>query len=177
MSEDKYLRIQQVMSRTGLSRATIYNMIKSGNFPPQTSLGARAIAWLESEIEKWMENRKTIIKTGRELRPGRIAATSKAIKKSSPEDSVPKNTLVNASNISETPSPTDKAMLNAFPPQRKEPGTRELKSSFDLSDLSKVPPRKRKGSSFSIIGENNVTVNKISIGPRTPTTNRKRLPK
>ena len=77
MSEDKYLRVKQVCERTGLSRPTIYNMMKTGTFPINTALGVRAVAWLESEIVTWMEKRKTFEKTGMEAKPGRPPTSSK----------------------------------------------------------------------------------------------------
>ena len=48
------LRMTQVKARTGLSRSTIYLRIKAGEFPTQVSLGPRAVAWLEAEIERWI---------------------------------------------------------------------------------------------------------------------------
>lgn len=49
------LRLPAVKSRTGLSRSTIYLRIKEGTFPTPISLGARAVGWIDSEIEKWLE--------------------------------------------------------------------------------------------------------------------------
>ena len=48
------LRMTQVKTRTGLSRSSIYLKIKAGEFPDQVSLGARAVGWLESDIERWI---------------------------------------------------------------------------------------------------------------------------
>lgn len=48
------LRLTQVMARTGLARSTLYERIKDGAFPAQISLGARAVGWLESDIEAWI---------------------------------------------------------------------------------------------------------------------------
>lgn len=48
------LRRRQVQTRTGLSRSTIYERIKAGSFPSPVSLGARAVGWIESEIEAWL---------------------------------------------------------------------------------------------------------------------------
>ena len=76
MNEDKYLRVKQVIERTGLSRPTIYNMMNAGTFPNKTALGERAVAWLESEIVLWMEARKTVEKVGREAKPGRPPSPS-----------------------------------------------------------------------------------------------------
>lgn len=50
------LRLPQVKGRTGLSRSTIYLRISRGTFPKPITLGedARAIGFLESEIEAWI---------------------------------------------------------------------------------------------------------------------------
>ena len=56
MSE-RILRRPAVESRTGLSRSSIYLKISEGTFPKPVSLGARAIGWLESEVDEWLESR------------------------------------------------------------------------------------------------------------------------
>lgn len=48
------LRLPTVQARTGLSRSTIYQRIAVGTFPRAVSIGARAVGWLESEIEDWL---------------------------------------------------------------------------------------------------------------------------
>ena len=48
------LRLGQVKLRTGLSRSTIYERIKAGEFPAQVPLGPRAVGWLEYDIEAWI---------------------------------------------------------------------------------------------------------------------------
>jgi prophage regulatory protein len=46
------------MSLTGLGRSTIYKfMADETDFPKSVPLGGRAVAWVESEIEEWMESR------------------------------------------------------------------------------------------------------------------------
>ena len=52
----KFLKLQNVMSITGLSRSSIYLAIAEGRFPKQINLGARSIAFLESEVQEWMEH-------------------------------------------------------------------------------------------------------------------------
>ena len=54
------LRRKQVEKRTGLSRSTIYLRIQEGTFPRQINLGARAVGWLENEIEAWLTARMEI---------------------------------------------------------------------------------------------------------------------
>lgn len=51
------LRRKQVEGRTGLSRSTIYLRMKKGTFPKPINLGARAVGWLESEIDEWLASR------------------------------------------------------------------------------------------------------------------------
>ena len=54
----KFLRLKDVMSLTGLGRSTIYKfMADETDFPKSVPLGGRAVAWVESEIEEWMESR------------------------------------------------------------------------------------------------------------------------
>ena len=53
----RFLRLPEVQQRTGLSRSTIYVRMDQGRFPQPVSLGARAVGWIESEIEEWMRER------------------------------------------------------------------------------------------------------------------------
>ena len=50
------LRLPAVKSRTGLSRSTIYLRMATGNFPKPVALGRRAVGWLSSEIDQWIED-------------------------------------------------------------------------------------------------------------------------
>ena len=50
-------RLPIVKARTGLSRSTIYSRGAEGSFPKPVSLGARAVGWLESEIDSWLSSR------------------------------------------------------------------------------------------------------------------------
>lgn len=58
------LRLSDVKARTGLARSTIYDRIKAGSFPSQVSLGARAVGWLESDIEAWISGQVKRSRTG-----------------------------------------------------------------------------------------------------------------
>ena len=49
------LRLPNVKARTGLSRSTIYLRISEGRFPKPVSLGGRAVGWIESEVDNWLE--------------------------------------------------------------------------------------------------------------------------
>lgn len=51
----RILRLPEVMTRTGLSRSTIYLRISQGNFPKPVNLGTRAVGWIEEEIQEWLQ--------------------------------------------------------------------------------------------------------------------------
>ena len=65
MSE-KFLRLVEVQRRVPYSRSTIYLKIQKGEFPAPIDLGARAVAWLEGDIDEWIALR---IERGRALSP------------------------------------------------------------------------------------------------------------
>lgn len=66
MSEktQRLLRLADVRSRVPYSRSTIYQLIAQGKFPKPISMGERAVAWLESEIDEWIEARIESGRTG-----------------------------------------------------------------------------------------------------------------
>lgn len=51
------LRRKQVEARTGLARSTIYDRVKAGTFPAPINLGEKAVGWIESEIDAWLNAR------------------------------------------------------------------------------------------------------------------------
>jgi prophage regulatory protein len=51
------LKRTQVQARTGISRSGIYQKMADGEFPKSISLGPRAVGWLESSIEAWIQGR------------------------------------------------------------------------------------------------------------------------
>lgn len=48
ITQERFLRLPEVMHLCGLSRSTIYELIRKGEFPPQVSLGGKNVAWLHS---------------------------------------------------------------------------------------------------------------------------------
>jgi prophage regulatory protein len=52
-----FLRRKDVEVRTGLSRSTIYARIRAGTFPAPISLGARAVGWIEADVQRWISER------------------------------------------------------------------------------------------------------------------------
>jgi prophage regulatory protein len=51
------LRLPAVVRMTGLGRSTIYRMEAARQFPQRVKLGLRAVGWLESEVQAWLEMR------------------------------------------------------------------------------------------------------------------------
>lgn len=59
----RLIRRQELEHRTGYRRSTIYAAIKPGTkrfdptFPQPVRLGPGAVAWVESEVDRWIETR------------------------------------------------------------------------------------------------------------------------
>lgn len=56
---NKILRLRAAKDLTGLSRSSIYLMMRAGTFPKNIQLGARAVGWLEADIQAWIDSRIT----------------------------------------------------------------------------------------------------------------------
>ena len=52
--QERILRIPDVKQRIGLSRSSIYGMIREGTFPKPIRLNVRCVGWLESEVDEWI---------------------------------------------------------------------------------------------------------------------------
>lgn len=53
---DRFLRLNDVLDRTGLSRSSLYRKIEAGTFPRQIHIAQRSVGWRESAIAGWMQN-------------------------------------------------------------------------------------------------------------------------
>ena len=51
------LRLPQVRARTGLCRTMIYQLEAEHQFPRRVKIGARAVGWIEGEVEEWLAQR------------------------------------------------------------------------------------------------------------------------
>ena len=51
------IKLNEVKAKTGLSRSSIYAYIDKGLFPKQVKLGERCVAWIDSEIESWVDGK------------------------------------------------------------------------------------------------------------------------
>ncbi|WP_206455952.1 helix-turn-helix transcriptional regulator [Aurantimonas marina] len=53
---DRIVRLTTVLSRTGLSRSTIYRKIAESTFPAQIRISINGAGWRESDIDRWVED-------------------------------------------------------------------------------------------------------------------------
>lgn len=51
------IRLHEVQRRTGYSKAWIYRLMSQKRFPTSVKIGTRAIAFVESEIDEWINTR------------------------------------------------------------------------------------------------------------------------
>ncbi|MGT3244547.1 helix-turn-helix transcriptional regulator [Yersinia enterocolitica] len=51
------IRLSEVQRRTGYSKVWIYRLISQGRFPSSIKIGSRSIAFVESEIDEWINQR------------------------------------------------------------------------------------------------------------------------
>ena len=65
--QKRFIRLPEVLSRTGYGRTSIYRKMEEGSFPRSIKLGgpledpeafdSRAVAWIEDDVDQWMESR------------------------------------------------------------------------------------------------------------------------
>ena len=51
------IRLPEVQRRTGYSKAWIYRLLKENRFPRPVKIGSRSIAFVENEIDEWINQR------------------------------------------------------------------------------------------------------------------------
>ena len=56
----RVIKLKKVIELTSLSRATIYRLVKNGEFPKQLKLAERSSGWLLEEINDWLESKSTL---------------------------------------------------------------------------------------------------------------------
>ncbi len=57
MINNKLLKSTDITSNFGLSRSHMYALIQKGEFPKPIKLSERSSAWLESEVQAWIDAR------------------------------------------------------------------------------------------------------------------------
>lgn len=52
--ETRFLRLTEVIRRTGLGKTKIYELQKAGTFPSSVHVTSTAVRWVEGEVEDWL---------------------------------------------------------------------------------------------------------------------------
>ena len=63
------IRLPEVLKRTGFGKAWIYRLISEGRFPAPVKIGVRAVAFVESEVDEWIQS---VIETSLKLKSTQI---------------------------------------------------------------------------------------------------------
>jgi prophage regulatory protein len=53
----RFIRLPEVIRRTSHSRSSIYQLIGRGEFPRPIRIGLRSVAWVECDIDGYIEAR------------------------------------------------------------------------------------------------------------------------
>ncbi|EKH4534234.1 AlpA family transcriptional regulator [Escherichia coli] len=56
-NNNSFIRLSEVMRCTGYGRAWIYRLISLGRFPKPVKIGSRSVAFIESEVDEWINQR------------------------------------------------------------------------------------------------------------------------
>ena len=66
-AKHRFIRLPEVLSRTGFGRTSVYRKMAEGTFPKSLKLGgppkdpnkfdSRAIGWIEDEVDQWIQDR------------------------------------------------------------------------------------------------------------------------
>ena len=57
IKRDRVIRFKELTEILGRPRSSIYFMINRGEFPKGRKIGARAVGWMESDIDVWLSGR------------------------------------------------------------------------------------------------------------------------
>jgi prophage regulatory protein len=57
LNEVIFLRLPKVKAVTGLSKSSLYDLIRANSFPAPIRLGTRTVAWVASEVNQWAAER------------------------------------------------------------------------------------------------------------------------
>ncbi|MCW9715828.1 helix-turn-helix transcriptional regulator [Avibacterium avium] len=55
--KERFISLDEVITRTSLSKSTIYNYMRGGKFPKSITIASNRVVWLESEVDSWIEEK------------------------------------------------------------------------------------------------------------------------
>ncbi len=53
--KERFLRIPEILQRTGMRKTTFYNRINLGLFPKQIPIGSNLVVWIERDVQTWIQ--------------------------------------------------------------------------------------------------------------------------
>lgn len=54
-TNERFLRLKEVMAMCGKCRSSIYAAMKKGEFPKVVKLRGRSSGWVKSEVDSWLQ--------------------------------------------------------------------------------------------------------------------------
>jgi prophage regulatory protein len=57
MNNCRIIRKPELLSKLGLSDATIWRMEKANRFPQRIQLGGNSVGWFDNEVEEWLKKK------------------------------------------------------------------------------------------------------------------------
>jgi prophage regulatory protein len=57
---DRIVRAKEARTLVGISRTTIHELEKRGNFPRRVELTGGRVGWRLSELQQWIESRRPV---------------------------------------------------------------------------------------------------------------------
>lgn len=61
-SQKRFIKLPEVIKRVSLSRSTIYERISRKKFPAPIPIGGGRVAWIESEVDQWIEEHINLVR-------------------------------------------------------------------------------------------------------------------
>jgi prophage regulatory protein len=62
-TNQRFIKLPEVIALTGKARSTIYADIKNHTFPAPVKIGFRAVAWRLTDVIEWQESRIPAVQT------------------------------------------------------------------------------------------------------------------
>ncbi len=53
--QNRLIKLPEVLKMSGLSRTALYKRVREQQFPAPVKLSERSVAWLQSEVNAWIE--------------------------------------------------------------------------------------------------------------------------
>uniref|UniRef100_UPI003F84F059 helix-turn-helix transcriptional regulator n=1 Tax=Cupriavidus ulmosensis TaxID=3065913 RepID=UPI003F84F059 len=55
--QERFVRSEEASTRTGLSRRTLFRLVKANEFPAPYRLTGSLLGWRETDVDRWIESR------------------------------------------------------------------------------------------------------------------------